>query len=60
VHSVLITQCLQRGFVDLVPKDRPLPNKLQVGPEEAERLAGRRFVAGASRLAAAHPDDRPC
>ena len=40
VHSVLITQCLQRDFVDLVPKDRPLPNKLHVGPEEAERLLG--------------------
>jgi hypothetical protein len=40
VHSVLITQCLQRGFVDLVPKDRPLPNKLHVSPEEAERFTG--------------------
>jgi len=38
--SVLITQCLQRDFVDLVAPHEPLPNKLHVGREEAQRLLG--------------------
>src|SRR5438477_551142 len=62
VHSVLITQCLQRDFVDLVPKDRPLPNKLHVGPEEAERLLGvdpsQGPVAQLMAWARAQPADR--
>lgn len=45
--SVLITQCLQRDFVDLVAPHEPLPNKLHVGREEAQRLLGVDPSAGA-------------
>ena len=38
--SVLVTQCLQRDFVGLVPAHEPLPNRLHVGREEALRLLG--------------------
>ena len=38
--SVLITQCLQRDFIDPVEPHVPLPNKLHVGREEALRLMG--------------------
>ncbi|MFH2008982.1 MAG: isochorismatase family protein [bacterium] len=38
--SVLITQCLQRDFIDPVEAHVPLPNKLHVGREEALRLMG--------------------
>ena len=38
--SILITQCLQRDFIDLVAPHEPLPNKLHVGREEAQRLLG--------------------
>jgi protein-tyrosine phosphatase/nicotinamidase-related amidase len=44
--SVLLTQCLQRDFVDLVPPHEPLPNKLHVGREEALRLLGADPSAG--------------
>jgi protein-tyrosine phosphatase/nicotinamidase-related amidase len=40
VRSVLITQCLQRDFIGLVSPHEPLPNKLHVGREEAQRLLG--------------------
>jgi protein-tyrosine phosphatase/nicotinamidase-related amidase len=40
VRSILITQCLQRDFIDLVAPHEPLPNKLHVGREEAQRLLG--------------------
>jgi protein-tyrosine phosphatase/nicotinamidase-related amidase len=39
-HAVLITQCLQRDFVDPVSPFEPLPNALHVGPEESARLLG--------------------
>ncbi len=38
--SILITQCLQRDFIDLVAPHEPLPNKLHVGRGEAQRLLG--------------------
>jgi nicotinamidase-related amidase len=38
--SVLITQCLQRDFVDLIQPYDPLPNRLHVGHAEALRLLG--------------------
>jgi protein-tyrosine phosphatase/nicotinamidase-related amidase/aminoglycoside phosphotransferase (APT) family kinase protein len=38
--SILITQCLQRDFVDLVHPHDPLPNRLHVGHSEALRLLG--------------------
>ena len=39
-RSVLITQCIQRDFVDPVRPYDPLPNRLHVGHAEAERLLG--------------------
>jgi len=41
VHSILITQCLQRDFIEPVEANEPLPNKLHVGREESLRLMGR-------------------
>ncbi|MFT7621214.1 MAG: nicotinamidase-related amidase, partial [Myxococcota bacterium] len=38
--SVLITQCLQRDFVEPIERHEPLPNRLHVGWQEAARLAG--------------------
>lgn len=38
--SILITQCLQKDFVEPVAHDSPLPNKLHVGWDEARRLMG--------------------
>ena len=38
--SVLITQCLQRDFVEPVDAFEPLPNALHVGRQEALRLMG--------------------
>ncbi len=38
--SILITQCLQRDFVDPVRRHDTLPNLLHVGSAEAERLLG--------------------
>lgn len=40
MRSVLITQCIQRDFVDPVRPYDPLPNRLHVGHGEAERLLG--------------------
>jgi len=39
--TVLITQCLQRDFVDPIGPHDPLPNLLHVGYSEAARLLGR-------------------
>jgi protein-tyrosine phosphatase/nicotinamidase-related amidase len=39
-HAVLITQCLQRDFVDPIHAFEPLPNALHVGPDESARLLG--------------------
>ncbi len=41
VHSILITQCLQRDFIQPVDANEPIPNKLHVGREESMRLMGR-------------------
>ena len=38
--TVLLTQCLQRDFVDPLRPGDPLPNKLHVGADEARRLLG--------------------
>ena len=38
--TVLITQCLQRDFVDPIGSSDPLPNLLHVGYSEAMRLLG--------------------
>ena len=38
--TVLITQCLQRDFVDPIGPHDPLPNLLHVGYSEAARLLG--------------------
>jgi hypothetical protein len=38
--TVLITQCLQRDFVDPIGPHDPLPNLLHVGYSEANRLMG--------------------
>ncbi|MDE3086835.1 MAG: isochorismatase family protein, partial [Acidobacteriota bacterium] len=40
VRSVLITQCLQRDFVDPIGPHDPLPNLLHVGHAESTRLLG--------------------
>src|SRR5262245_61808872 len=44
--SILITQCLQRDFVDPIGPHDPLPNLLHVGPVEATRLLGAEPAAG--------------
>ncbi|HET9931690.1 MAG TPA: isochorismatase family protein [Polyangiaceae bacterium] len=44
--SVLITQCLQRDFVDLLEPYQPLPNRLHVGHQEALRLLGADVQSG--------------
>src|SRR3974390_1883355 len=38
--TILITQCLQRDFVDPIGPHDPLPNLLHVGYGEAARLLG--------------------
>jgi protein-tyrosine phosphatase/nicotinamidase-related amidase len=38
--TVLLTQCLQRDFVDPIRPGDPLPNRLHVGSDEARRLLG--------------------
>ncbi len=45
--SILITECLQKDFVEPVAHDKPLPNKLHVGWEEARRLMGHDTETGA-------------
>ncbi len=44
--TVLITQCLQRDFVDPIGPHDPLPNLLHVGYTEAARLLGMEPAAG--------------
>ena len=44
--TVLITQCLQRDFVDPIGPHDPLPNLLHVGHAEATRLLGPEPSAG--------------
>jgi len=44
--TVLITQCLQRDFVDPTGPHDPLPNLLHVGYSEAVRLLGSEPPAG--------------
>ena len=44
--TVLITQCLQRDFVDPIGPHDPLPNLLHVGHREATRLLGPEPSAG--------------
>jgi protein-tyrosine phosphatase/nicotinamidase-related amidase len=44
--TVLITQCLQRDFVDPIGPHDPLPNLLHVGHSEATRLLGPEPPAG--------------
>ena len=44
--TVLITQCLQRDFVDPIGPHDPLPNLLHVGYSEAARLLGSEPSAG--------------
>ena len=44
--TVLITQCLQRDFVDPIGSHDPLPNLLHVGYSEATRLLGPEPTAG--------------
>ncbi len=44
--TVLITQCLQRDFVDPIGPHDPLPNLLHVGYSEAARLLGPEPDAG--------------
>src|SRR5215471_14193070 len=44
--TVLITQCLQRDFVDPIGPHDPLPNLLHVGYSEAARLLGNAPSAG--------------
>ena len=48
--SMLITQCLQRDFVDPVRRHDTLPNLLHVGAAEAERLLGRTGTIAACSL----------
>jgi nicotinamidase-related amidase/aminoglycoside phosphotransferase (APT) family kinase protein len=59
--SVLITQCLQRDFVEPIGPHDPLPNKLHVGHAEALRLVGADPQAGPVaqllRWARAQPHD---
>ena len=44
--SILITQCLQRDFVDPIGPHDPLPNLLHVGHTEATRLLGAEPAVG--------------
>ena len=44
--SILITQCLQRDFVDPIGPHDPLPNLLHVGHAEATRLLGAEPAVG--------------
>lgn len=44
--AILITQCLQNDFVELIDKYDPIPNLLHVGYEEAKRLLGEKIEEG--------------
>ena len=62
--SILITQCMQRDFIDPLPPHQPLPNALHVGREEAQRLLGadpsRGPMAQLMHWAREQPDDDLC
>lgn len=45
-QALLITQCLQNDFVQLIEKYDPVPNPLHVGYSEALRLLGERVEQG--------------
>src|SRR3974377_558186 len=44
--TILITQCLQRDFVDPIGPHDPLPNLLHVGYAESNRLLGPHPASG--------------
>src|SRR5437868_1979361 len=44
--AILVTQCLQNDFVQLLDKYDPLPNLLHVGYDESRRLLGERADEG--------------
>ena len=46
MKAILITQCLQNDFVQLLDKYDPIPNQLHVGYEEAKRLLGEAIEEG--------------
>jgi protein-tyrosine phosphatase/nicotinamidase-related amidase len=46
MKGILITQCLQNDFVELIDKYDPIPNQLHVGYEEAKRLLGEQIEEG--------------
>lgn len=45
-RNLLITQCLQNDFVQLIEKYEPLPNQLHIGYAEARRLLGEHVEEG--------------
>ncbi|MCP4131814.1 MAG: isochorismatase family protein [bacterium] len=45
-QGILITQCLQNDFVQLLEKYDPLPNNLHIGYDESKRLLGERPEEG--------------
>ncbi len=45
-ESILITQCLQKDFVQPLKRFDPLPNHLHIGFEEAKRLMGENPAEG--------------
>lgn len=49
MRSLLITQCLQRDFVEPINRYDPLPNQLHVGAAESLRLLGERPDEGPLR-----------
>ncbi len=46
MKGILITQCLQNDFVELIDRYDPIPNQLHVGYEEARRLLGEQIEEG--------------
>ena len=52
--TVLITQCLQRDFVDPIGPHDPLPKLLRVSDSEAGRLLGPEPSAGPMAGCLAH------
>ena len=46
MSGILITQCLQNDFVQLLGKYDPIPNELHVGYEESIRLLGEKIEEG--------------
>jgi protein-tyrosine phosphatase/nicotinamidase-related amidase len=58
-HPVLITQCLQRDFVEPPAAHAPLPNALHVGRAEALRLLGADPATGPVAQLAAWAREQP-